>query len=136
MDFMLEILEKPFSQMRAEQQIVAVLLVLLCICFVLFSVTWAVRRIKKSRSSWRHRLVSPIEISWEERAGVKRQERGCCLDVSAGGLKMELPDPLAVGTPIYFHVIHTNLVGTASVRYCTHSGSKHVIGVEFGNVSR
>ena len=136
MDFFLEILEKPISHLRVEQQILAVLLILLCISLAVFSVSWAVKRIRKSRSSWRHRLVSPIEVSWEERAGVKRQERGRCLDVSAGGLKMELSEPLAVGTPIYFHVLHTNLAGTASVRHCTFSGSKYFIGVEFGNVSR
>jgi len=135
MDFLLEILEKPFTQLRLEQQILAALIILLCLGLVVLSAAWVVNRIKKNRSSWRHRLVSPIDVSWEERPGVKRQERGCCLDVSTGGLKMELPESIAAGSPIYFQVLHTNLAGTASVRYCTRSGSKYVIGVEFGSVA-
>jgi hypothetical protein len=135
MDFLQGMLEKPFTQLGPQQKIAAVVTIVLCLCLVIVSVAWAVRRIKKSRSSWRHRLVSPIEVSWEEQTGVKRHERGQCLDVSAGGLKMELSDSIAVRTKIYFHVIYTNLVGTASVCYCTDSESKYLIGVKFGDVS-
>ena len=131
MDFLLDILDKPFTQLRVEQQIVAVLAVLLCLLAALGSVFWVVRRMRGGRRHWRHRQTSPIEVSWEDSMGFKRREQGRCVEASAGGLRMELPDPIMAGTPISFHLLQTEHAGTAFVRHCTPTGSGYVIGVEF-----
>jgi PilZ domain len=131
MDFVLEILEKPFAELRGEQQIAVVLVVLLCLLIALAAVVRAVRGLKGRRRHWRHRQTSPIDVSWKDSVGSDLRELGRCVDMSAGGLKMELPDPILVGTPISFHVLQTNLAGKASVRHCTRTGSKYFIGVEF-----
>jgi PilZ domain-containing protein len=131
MDFFLDMLQKPFTQLRLGQQISAVVILLLCVFPAVASLRWAVRRIKKNRLHWRHPLVSPIQVTWQDQAGGERQDRGRCLDVSKGGLKMELPHPIEVGASIRFYVVHSDIVGAGLVRHCTKTGSKYVIGVEF-----
>ena len=131
MDFFFDMLQKPFTQLRLGQQISAVVILLLCVFPAVASLRWAVRRIKKNRLHWRHPLISPIQVSWQDQAGVERQDRGRCLDVSKGGLKMELLQPIEIGASIRFYVVHSNIAGAGSVRYCHAAGSRYVIGVEF-----
>ena len=131
MDFLLDILDKPFTQLRVEQQIVAVLAVLLCLLVALGSVFLAVRRMRGGRRHWRHRQTEPIEVFWADGQGFKRRGQGRCVEMSAGGLRMELQDPIPAGTSISFHLLQTERAGTAAVRHCTPAGSGYVIGVEF-----
>ncbi|HSB14513.1 MAG TPA: PilZ domain-containing protein [Bryobacteraceae bacterium] len=131
MDYLLEMVQKPFAELRGEQQIAAVLIVLLCVFIAFSAVFQAVRGMKGRRRYWRHRQTGPIDVSWRSSLGSPRREQGRCVDMSAGGLRMELQDPILVGTPVSFHLLQTKRAGTAFVRHCTPDGSKFYIGVEF-----
>jgi len=136
MDFLWDILAKPFAELRPAQQIVLVSLLLASGMLLLSSMSFAVRRLRQRRLHARRALLNPIEITWEEQAGVKRHCLGHCLDISAGGLKMEIPDPIEISTVVEFRVVHTNLTGSGWVRYCTATGSRHTIGLEFRTVDK
>ncbi len=137
MDFFREILDKPFTQLRFEQQLLVALIILGCAVLAGRSVfalarRWSVQR----REAKRTRSSQPIEVSWEDTAGVVQQHQGQCRNISEGGLSMELSNPIDVGTQVRFKVLNSRLGGTASVRHCSKAGSKYVIGVRFDTVSR
>ena len=80
----------------------------------------------------RHRRfpsIGPVRISWQEH-GETRYARGKCLEVSAGGLRLELPAPVAVRTEIYLSAERIGISGTARVRHITRYGAKYLAGVE------
>ncbi|UCF38824.1 MAG: PilZ domain-containing protein [Acidobacteriota bacterium] len=136
MDFLKEILDKPFLQLQLEQQALVVVVVLACLVLVGYSTTAAIRHIARRRVETRVAVFSPITISWQDSAGTAHEVRGHCLDLSAGGLRMELRDPIEPGTSIKFEVLTRNLRGEASVRHCTAVGAKYEIGVQFLNTSQ
>ncbi len=136
MDFLLDILAKPFAELQPAQRVVLVSLLLASGILALCSMSFAVRRLRQRRLHARRPLLNPIEITWEEQAGVKRHSLGHCLDVSARGLKMEIPEAIEISTVVRFRVVHTNLTGSAWVRHCTATGSRHTIGLEFRDVDK
>ena len=81
-------------------------------------------------------MSGPVEVSWKYSPSLEWRSRGRCLDVSKGGLKMELPDSIAVFERIKFRVEHADLAGTASVRHCSRVNANYVIGVKFHRLTR
>ena len=82
-------------------------------------------------STWIYRIATNAALDRLGSPSYQRTEQGRCVDMSAGGLRMELQDPILVGTPVSFHLLQTKRAGTAFVRHCTPTGSGYVIGVEF-----
>jgi len=136
MDFLREILEKPFGQLQLEQQALVAVVVLVCLVLAGCSISAAIRHIAKRRADTREVVFSPIRVFWEDSAGSAHEVRGHCLDISAGGLRMELRDPIEPGTPIKFEVLTRDLRGEASVRHCMAVGANYEIGVQFRHSSQ
>jgi c-di-GMP-binding flagellar brake protein YcgR len=137
MDFLREILDKPFTQLRFEQQLLVGLIILACAVLAGRSILALARRSTvQRRESKRARSSQSIEIFWEDAAGLRHHHQGRCRNISKGGLGMELSTPIAVGTQIGFKVPNADLGGTASVRHCSQASSKYVIGLRFDVVSR
>jgi PilZ domain-containing protein len=136
MGFLYEMLQKPFGQLRLEQQIVAGLIVLLGVCLVVFSFRLAIGIFKRGRLHSRRPMVSPVRVSWRDSVGARERDNARCRDISAGGLGVELPDRLKVHTRVHFRVLDsTRLAGTGEVRHCTPIGSRYLIGVRFDSIS-
>ena len=136
MGFLYEMLKKPFAQLRLEQQIVAVLIVLLGVSLVVFSFRLAARKLNKGRLHARRPLVSPVRVSWRDNVGARERDNARCRDISVGGLGVELPDRLKIHTRVHFRVLDSaRLAGTGEVRHCTPFGSKYLIGVRFDSIS-
>jgi c-di-GMP-binding flagellar brake protein YcgR len=137
MSFLREIFDKPFTQLRLEQQLLVGVIILGCAVAAGWSIVallrhWSIQR----RESKRIRNSQRIEISWEDAAGLKQHHQGRCRNISEGGLSIELPIPISVGTQIRFKVPNAKLRGMASVRHCSRNRSRYVIGLSFDVVSR
>jgi hypothetical protein len=132
-----KLLSQAFAGLRWEAQLVLVLFTLvgalLTIGWIAFSMR---RRGRNKRGDPRLPLSGPIQVSWTyDDPVLEWRSLGRCLDVSARGLKMELPDPIDISERIRFRVDHVHLAGTASVRYCNRVGRSYLIGVKFRHLS-
>ncbi len=68
-------------------------------------------------------------VSWEDR-GERRYARCKCIDVSASGLRLEVPVPIAARTELSLNAERINVSGQARVRHVARYGAKYLIGVE------
>ncbi len=135
MRYLWEIFNTPFTSLQFDQQLLLVLFVIGGVLLVVGAFSYVTRHIEKRRAHPRRPLQGPVEVSWETEPGSTWQGLGRCVDVSAGGLRLELRDPIPVGTPITFSVLDRNMRGTALVRHCNFIGLRNVIGVQFNEVS-
>jgi hypothetical protein len=135
MNFFYEMLNSPWSQWRLEQRIVAVLIVSLVVGLVVYALIYLLHIAERRRES-RDALANPIDIFWQDLDGLAQHSQGRCLDVSAGGLRVELSDPLPVPARIKFRVSGTGVEGTALVRHCQPKGAKYVVGAQFTSLSQ
>jgi|GEM_PF-6768883 hypothetical protein len=136
MRFFADLLERPFTGMRLEQQIVVIFILALCISATVGAIAWTVRRIKHLRAHWRHPLSSAVEVHWwDEQKGDNKESQGWCRDISKGGLKMQLREPIPPGTSVRVRIIDSGITRLASVRYCTPSRPGFIIGIQFHEVS-
>ena len=126
-----KLLSQAFAKLRWEVQLVIVLFILVGAVLTIGWIAFLMPRRGKKRADPRLPLSGPIQVSWKYNPVLEQHSQGRCLDVSAGGLMMELPDPIDVSEHIRFRVDHVDLAGTASVRYCNCVGRNYVIGVEF-----
>ncbi len=118
-----------------EQKIVLGMIVLLGVVLVFYAIS-LIRHIAERRRESRDSVAIPIVISWEDMDGLTQHSQGRCLDLSPGGLRVELKDPLHAPTRIKFHVLDTGVTGVALVRHCRRKGSKYVVGAQFTSVSQ
>ncbi len=86
---------------------------------------------RERRREKREQIVATVSISWHDAEGLRQfcSVRG--VDVSAHGLRVESPEPVAVGSFVHIHAEKHGFGGTATVRRCENSGSRHIIGLEF-----
>ena len=80
----------------------------------------------------RHRRLAysgPLQVSWEER-GQRRYIRGKCSNVSEGGLRLEVPVPIPLGTTVLLSAERIKISGAARVRNSRRFGARYLIGVE------
>jgi hypothetical protein len=83
------------------------------------------------RRHGRSEKSSPLQIVWQDRSGVDRFVTGRSLDVSAAGMRVEVPQPIEKQTYVTLQCAALALQGRASVRTCTRKGTKYVLGLEF-----
>ena len=135
MEFLWEVLDKPFAELGLVQQVLVAAVVVGCILLVVCAISFA-RRLGERRIDARSTLFSPVHTFWRDEQGHDRESHGNCVDVSAGGLRIELPEPVEVGTSINFRLLNRQLSGTASVRHCTRHHSNYEIGATFRSISQ
>lgn len=68
---------------------------------------------------------------WKDREGNEKYTNARSLDVSESGMRVEVPEPLPERSYVILRADKLKLHGTASVRTCTHKGTKFVVGLEF-----
>ncbi len=135
MSFLWKILDRPFVQLRPEQQLLIALVLFCCVALTIYAVVLAVRRIRPARLHERRIVSRPVLISWRDGVGL-RQSNGFCQDVSAGGMSLELPFPLKVRTRLNVQMSEAKLSRLGVVRRCTCNGPRYVVGVKFDRLTR
>jgi hypothetical protein len=131
MNTLWQLLDKPFAQLRLEQQLLAALVALCCVALTIGSVALAARRIRPTRLQERRFVGRPVLISWQEGVGLRQSDEGFCRDVSAGGMAVELPFPLKARTCLFLRVSESKLSGLGVVRRCTRIGPRYLVGIKF-----
>jgi hypothetical protein len=88
-------------------------------------------RPRELRRHARAEKSSPVQIAWKDRSGVDKYVMGRSLDISASGMRVEIPEPIDKQTYITLQCVALGLHGSASVRTCSRKGMKYVLGLEF-----
>jgi hypothetical protein len=87
----------------------------------------------------RHRripLVGIVRLVWEDERGETRYAQGQCIDVSEGGLLVEVRTPIAARTRLTLNAERIQWSGSASVRHVERYGSKYILGLELSGALR
>lgn len=71
-----------------------------------------------------------VTLSLSQEGSEHKFIRGRSIDFSKGGARVQTPEPLDVGSQIYFRADSFGLMAVAKVRYCQHRPAGYVIGLE------
>lgn len=72
-----------------------------------------------------------ISLIWANDHGEPCARNGECIDVSSRGIKIKLDDQIPARTVVTVRARELALHGSASVRSCTRSGVRYILGLEF-----
>jgi hypothetical protein len=73
-----------------------------------------------------------ITVLWRDPGGQDKCVNAKALDISEGGLRLQMPEALPKQGYVSLRAPKLGLLGQASVRHCSRNGgSKFLIGVEF-----
>ena len=72
-----------------------------------------------------------INLTWASPNGDPCACNGQCIDISASGLKVKVESQIPTRTVVTVQSRELALHGSASVRSCTRSGVRYIIGLEF-----
>jgi hypothetical protein len=73
--------------------------------------------------------LGPIRISWEDAQGMQRYTQARCLDVSEGGVRIEVPVSIPIRTRISLRAERIGLAGSATVKHVARQGTKYILGL-------
>jgi hypothetical protein len=84
----------------------------------------------------RHHRISyagPIRVSWEER-GEPRFAMAKCIDISADGLRIEVPQAIVpAGASIQLAAERIKLAGAATVKHSIRRGARCTLGIQLAH---
>ena len=72
-----------------------------------------------------------VRVTWQDARGRDKFATVHSFDISATGIRMELPEQVPVRTVLTFQSEQLKLHGRGSVRYCRRETGHYVVGVEF-----
>ena len=87
-----------------------------------------------SQDRRRHRrfpYLGPVLMVWDTDHRRTKYVRAKLLEISEGGLRVEIPEPLPVDAHISLRAERINLFGSVAVKHVVRCGSKYVLGLEF-----
>jgi hypothetical protein len=94
--------------------------------------SWSVLKRKDIRRYRRFMVDAGIlQVAWLDLTGNMRMTRTRALDISEGGISLELPEAAMRMSVLRFQSSRFNLRGAGTVRHCRRVGTKYVVGVEF-----
>ena len=76
--------------------------------------------------------TTTVKIMWCDSSGHDKFANALALDISEMGMRLKVPEPLAIQSCVTLRSEILKLHGQASVRYCSRLGTKYAIGLEFG----
>jgi len=82
----------------------------------------------------RHAVEVPAWVRWSGPDGYRFQTRCKVLEISQGGMSIQLHREIPVGTEVTFGVPRAELGGVALVRHCEPFGTGYRVGLEFVQV--
>ena len=80
--------------------------------------------------------LGPVFISWEDKHGLPKYAQARCRDVSEGGLRIEVPEPIPVHSRISLRADRIDLHGSATVKHIARYGSKYILGLNLSQALR
>ncbi len=72
-----------------------------------------------------------VKIMWCDASGHDKFANALALDISETGMRLKVPEPLAVLSCVTLRSESLRLHGQASVRHCSSFGTTYAIGLEF-----
>lgn len=72
-----------------------------------------------------------IRVAWQDRLGRDKYATVHTFDISAGGLRLELPEPVEPRSVLTIQSQELHLHGSGAVRYCRRAFGRYVVGLEF-----
>ena len=91
---------------------------------------------KDARRHPRIPYLGRVRISWEGAEGVPKYTQGKCLDVSEGGMRIEVSEAIPAHSRVLVQADRINLGGSASVKHVARQGSKYVVALELHQALR
>jgi hypothetical protein len=88
---------------------------------------------KENRQHQRIPYFGSTRISWEDERGLTRYGHAKCLDVSKGGLRIELSEPIPIRSRLFLRANLIDLGGSATVRHTAWRGCKYILGLNLSH---
>lgn len=96
--------------------------------------SWSALKRKDTRRHRRYAVEnSSLRVSWLDGKSQLKMAQVKVLNVSEGGMALEMPEAPMTGSMIRFQSEKHKLVGSGALRHCRRVGSKFIIGIEFSD---
>ena len=89
---------------------------------------------KDKRQHHRMQYFGPAHIFWDDEQGITRFAHAKCVNVSEGGLRIEVGEPIPVRSQISLRADRIGFSGSATVRNIAWRGCKYVLGVNLSQI--
>ncbi|MGJ5815012.1 PilZ domain-containing protein [Paludibaculum fermentans] len=86
----------------------------------------------EERRHVRHPLPGKVKLHWRTAEGHSFHSPAKCLNISRGGLRLELERSIPIDTMVSIESPQFRIAGVAYVRHCVAKGIRFVVGIEFG----
>ena len=94
--------------------------------------SWSALKRKDLRQHRRYAVdAGVLKVSWLDVTGSMKMTRTRALNVSEGGIAIELPEAALPLSLVRFQSDRYNLRGAGYVRHCRRQGSRYIVGLEF-----
>jgi hypothetical protein len=94
--------------------------------------SWSALKRKDLRRHRRYAVDSGVlQISWLDTTGKMKMTRTRALNISEGGMAIELPEAAMPLSMIRFESHKYKIGGSGAVRHCHRAGAKFIVGFEF-----
>jgi hypothetical protein len=94
--------------------------------------SWSALKRKDLRSHRRYLVDSGVlQVSWLDASGNMKVARTRALNISEGGMALELPEAAMPLSMVRFQSDRFKVRGAGAVRHCRRVGSKWIVGIEF-----
>jgi hypothetical protein len=94
--------------------------------------SWSALKRKDLRQHRRYAVDGGIlKVSWLDVTGSMKMARTRALNISEGGIAIELPEAALPLSLIRFQSDKFNVRGAGYVRHCRREGSRYIVGLEF-----
>src|SRR5262245_31191395 len=96
--------------------------------------SWSMLKRKDMRRHQRYAVDSRVlQVCWIDSAGKMKMTRARALNISEGGMALELPEGALSLSLIRFESSRFQVRGSGAVRHCRRVGPKFVVGIEFSD---
>src|SRR5882724_1807241 len=94
--------------------------------------SWSALKRKNLRRNRRYAVDAGIlQVSWLDLSGKMKMTRTRALNISEGGIAIELPEAATPLSLMRFQSGRFKVMGAGAVRHCHRVGSRWVVGLEF-----
>jgi hypothetical protein len=84
---------------------------------------------KDNRQHHRVPYCGAARISWEDEHGLTKFAHAKCIDVSEGGLRIEVGEPIPLRSQVSLRADQIGISGSATVRNIAWRGCKYILGL-------
>ena len=94
--------------------------------------SWSALKRKDLRQHRRYALdAGTLKVSWLDVTGAMKMTRTRGLNISEGGIALQLPEAAMPQSLVRFQSDRFNVRGAGYVRHCRREGSRYIVGLQF-----